>query len=261
MAAPDILDLSTVSTPSFGLADELAPHTGDWHRHRRHQLLYASAGSLYLEVAGQSWMLPPQRAAWIHGGTEHRVVVKQSASLRTVYLAPELAQGPPGCRVFVVSSLAREMLLAATRWGPAQEAGRAAGCFFTAIGALCSEWAGHAADFRLPRARSSELARAMRETLGRLSDPGLTAPSVARAAGMSARTMARRFQQEAGMSWRSYTHRARMLRAMELLAVPDATVTDTCYQLGFRSLGTFSAAFHSFVGESPSAFRSQLQAR
>jgi AraC-like DNA-binding protein/mannose-6-phosphate isomerase-like protein (cupin superfamily) len=255
------VDVDAVEAPGFGLADDLAPFVSRWHAHGKHQLLYAASGALHLEVEGAQWLLPPQRAAWIPASLRHRVRANGPVALRTVYLAPggsAPAAVAPG--VFAVSPLAREMILYAMRWGPARRAhDRLAGAFFDALGALLGEWLDDARPYYLPAARSPELARAMRLVLDRAHEP-LTAAGVARAAGLSTRTLSRRFADEAQTTWRRFLNDARMLKAMDLLARPGARVTDTAYAVGFESLGAFSRAFERFAGESPRAYRGRVAA-
>ena len=188
--------------------------------------------------------------------------MRHRAALRTVYLDPALVVAPPAgdCRVFQVAPLARHMLLEAMRWGPGHnpEDGVAV-AFFAALGALAGGWMAQPLDLRLPRPDDPSLARAVALTLDRLGDPDLTAPAVARAAGMSPRTMSRRFARCCGLSWRAFVHRARMVRAVDLLADPARSVTEVCFAVGYRSLGTFSAAFTRLVGASPRAVQQGLQ--
>ena len=51
---------------------------------------------------------------------------------------------------------------------------------------------------------------------------------------------------------------ARMMRAMELLAEPRASVSATAYAVGFASLGAFTTAFTERCGETPSAYRARI---
>ncbi len=255
------VDVDAVKAPAFGLADELEPFRSRWHAHRKHQLLYSAAGALHLEVEGAQWLLPPQRAGWIPATMRHRVRATGPVALRTVYLEPGC--GAPEAwapRVFAVSPLAREMILYAMRWGPAcAPADPLARAFFEALGALLGEWLGDARPYYLPAARSPELGRAMRLVLERLGEP-LTVAEVARAAGLSTRTLARRFADEAQTSWRRFLHDARMLEAMDLLARPGARVTEAALAVGFESLGAFSRAFERFAGESPRDYRRRVGA-
>lgn len=246
-----IVDVDAAPAPAFALAEELPAGPGGWHAHQRHQILYARAGTLSLEADDATWLLPPQRAAWIPVGVSHRVEVRRTVSLRTTYLRADLVAAPPaGCRVFGVSTLLAEMLVEATRWGPAREPDPVADAFFAALGGLCAERARASLAFRLPRARSPEVGMAMRFTRERLAEP-ISLPDAARAAGVSERTLRRRFREEVGLGWGEYLQAARMIAASEALSQEGASVTDTAREVGYRSLAAFSDAFLAFTGERP----------
>jgi AraC-like DNA-binding protein len=49
----------------------------------------------------------------------------------------------------------------------------------------------------------------------------------------------------------------RIERAMALLRRGDLSVTETCFEVGCSSLGTFSSRFSELVGMSPSTYRSE----
>lgn len=67
----------------------------------------------------------------------------------------------------------------------------------------------------------------------------------------------RTFRSIFGETPHRYLQRRRVERAMFLLRVSDAPVTDVCMAVGFTSLGTFSRTFSAIVGVSPSAYRSR----
>lgn len=252
------IDVDAVTHTGFGLAEDVPIGSGAWHAHEMHQLLYASSGSLVLTVAKKRWLLPPQRAAWISAQTRHLVSSKTGASLRTVYLSRSLVCTPDvDCRVFAVTPIAREMILFAMRWRADDEhADRTRRAYFEALAGLAREFMAGIEPFYLPTPESAELARAMRFVDEHLDDA--TVENTAKAAGTSVRTLSRRFDAEARMSFRDYLQYARMLRAMELLARPNASVTKTAYDVGFTSLGAFTTAFRERCGETPSEFRARV---
>ncbi|MDC0707184.1 helix-turn-helix transcriptional regulator [Stigmatella sp. ncwal1] len=255
-----LVDVDASAASSFCLADEMPPLATGWHAHRRHQLLYAAQGALHLEVDRAQWLLPPQRAAWLRGGTPHRVRSNHPVRLCTVYLEPSLVPMPPQeeCCVFLLPPLAREMLVYSARWGPERAPDDAvAESFFQTLAHLLAEWSSQGQRWRLPRARTPELEKAMAYTLAHLEGP-LSFEGAARAAGLSGRTLARRFDAEAQTTWRRFLHDARMLRAMELLAQNGARVTQTAHDVGFESLAAFTHAFHAFSGERPRDFRQRV---
>jgi AraC-like DNA-binding protein len=63
------------------------------------------------------------------------------------------------------------------------------------------------------------------------------------------------------MIWSQFAHRARMLRAMELLAAPDITVIEVVDAVGFLSVSAFHHAFRAFTGETPSSYRKRAHPR
>jgi AraC-like DNA-binding protein len=54
-----------------------------------------------------------------------------------------------------------------------------------------------------------------------------------------------------------YLLKMRIQKAKELLALTTMFVTDICFEVGFESLGSFSAMFHRIVGWPPSAYRAR----
>ncbi len=94
---------------------------------------------------------------------------------------------------------------------------------------------------RLVRARDLLHAEATR---------GPTLDELAGATGLSRAHLARQFAQTFGLPPRQYLVQLRLDQAKRALAARDS-VTDVCYQVGFESLGTFSASFRRRTGMSP----------
>jgi AraC-like DNA-binding protein len=255
---PSRIDVDKAATPAFGLAEDYEPFSGDWHAHDRHQLLFAAKGTLVLTTEDQRWILPPERAAWIGRKVRHRAESTTGVELRTVDLASSLVgrDAPKTVRVFGVTPLAREMLLFAMRWGSHdREYTALADTYFRALGALAREWIADERPYYLPVAKSAALAKATAWTDAHLAEA--TVDRAAAAAKLSVRTLSRRFEEEMHTSFRAYLQGARMMRAMELLARRDASVSSTAHAVGFQSLGAFTTAFTERCGETPSAYRAR----
>lgn len=236
-----------------------------WLNFRWHYLLYASEGAFQLEVAHRQWLLPPQRAAYIAAGTPLRVRVKTHAVSASVLFAVDTIAIPVlPCCVFAVSPLAREMIQFAMRWGSGRDPNDGvADRFFLSLAAVCDELAAKREQFWLPQAQSPELGRAMEYALSRLANEPLLTEAAA-TAGISERTLARRFEDETELTWQQFLRRARMIQAMQLLAMQDGNGTkiiDVADQVGFKSQSAFIKAFREFTGDTPSRYRERFVAR
>jgi AraC-like DNA-binding protein len=62
-----------------------------WHTHVDHQLAWAASGVLTVLTEGATWVLPPTRALWIPAGLPHETGATSVATMRSVYIPPELA--------------------------------------------------------------------------------------------------------------------------------------------------------------------------
>ncbi|MBC8077160.1 MAG: helix-turn-helix transcriptional regulator [Chloroflexales bacterium] len=159
--------------------------------------------------------------------------------------------------MFAVSALAQEMIRYAMRWGADRDsADPAAERYFRVLADVCQELAARPDRFWLPRARSMELRQALDYTRERLEEH-LAFAAVAGAVALSERTLARRFADELHMTWRQYIHRARMIRATELLTESALPVGEIALATGFTSLSAFTSAFRQFAGAPPRVFRHQ----
>jgi AraC-like DNA-binding protein len=78
---------------------------------------------------------------------------------------------------------------------------------------------------------------------------------LARVAGLSRFHFLRLFRDAFGATPHEYLTRVRLERAKSLLAAEERSVTDVCFDVGFSSLGSFSALFAERVGCPPSAWR------
>jgi AraC-like DNA-binding protein len=97
--------------------------------------------------------------------------------------------------------------------------------------------------------------RRAKDLMDREYDRPLDVAQVAAAAHMSESHFARAFRREYGEPPGTYLMTRRIERAKALLRETDRPVTEICLDVGFRSLGSFSARFAEVVGMPPTAYR------
>jgi AraC-like DNA-binding protein len=160
-------------------------------------------------------------------------------------------------RIIAVSALLREMMLYAVRWPISRtSSGVEADSFFQALGYVVAEALDHEMPLNLPVATDPVAAAAIDYTRAHLDR--VTVGDVTRAVGVSERTLRRVFSTHLGMSWRSYLLRARVLRAMVLLAQPDRSVLEAAIAVGFDDAGAFARSFARHCGETPSGYKRRI---
>jgi AraC-like DNA-binding protein len=93
------------------------------------------------------------------------------------------------------------------------------------------------------------------------SDGRLPLARLAREARLSTGELIRRFAALFGETPHQYRLRERLDRAKRLLASGERSVTDVCMEVGFSSVGSFSAWFARRVGRAPSAYRQHAKPR
>ncbi|MGI5125765.1 AraC family transcriptional regulator [Pseudonocardia sp. CA-107938] len=232
--------------PSGGVGSEQA--------HARGHLVYAARGVLAVHTERGTSIVPADQVAWTPAGFAHRHRAHGDTDMRIVFLPPSLARLlPDRPAVFLVSDLAREVLLALT--GPAG-AGYRRSARSRLQRVLVDEV--HEADQRplhLPEPRDDRL-RAIARILS--ANPADTASlaELGRAVGASTRTLSRLFRSELGMTFYEWRTQLRIYHALVLLADGHDT-TRTAAACGWANPSGFIAAFTAVVGTTPGRYRTR----
>lgn len=226
----------------------------------RHYLLCASTGTLRLEARGQAWLLPPARAALIEAGRPIRVSIPLPVTTASVLFDTRFAPPPPApLTVFDLNPLARALLAECGTWGESDEPLTAyAETLFAALAAVTWRLAEQPSPVVVPAGRSPELRRALELTERRLGGE-VRFEDVANEVGLAPRSLARRFEEETGMTWRAVLRRMRILAAIEELAAGETPVTKIAFTVGYGSLSAFNAAFKDLTGRTPREYRASFR--
>jgi AraC-like DNA-binding protein len=234
------------------------PAATGWHAHDLHQLEYSLHGAVELETETARYLLPPQQAVWIPAGITHQTTVRHAVSTLSVFFHPELiSQAGDRVRIIAAPALIREMLLYGLRWPIDRERDDAiADAFFVALANLVADSLEHETPLQLPNSTDPVIAALMAYTNENLDSA--TPAGAAAAAGISERTLRRKFPVATGMNWSTYLTQSRLLRAMALLANDGPTVLQVAGEVGFESHSAFTRAFAAYTGQTPTAYRHRI---
>jgi AraC-like DNA-binding protein len=221
------------------------------HRHRRHQLVHASAGVMTVQTPHGSWVVPPQRAVWIPSQIIHSIEISGRVSMRTLYLAPQPTRTlPVDCCVLGVSPLLRELILRAVALGGLDRRVPAEAHLLAVILDQLETLPTPAValpPLRDPRA--ARLAARLRRTPGDRRPLGRLLSGI----GASERTIERLFRSETGLSFGRWRQQLRLQHALRLLATGQS-VTSVALEVGYESLSAFVSAFRRVLGTTPGRF-------
>ena len=98
-----------------------------------------------------------------------------------------------------------------------------------------------------------------RDLLRELRDPSPSIVDLAREVQISPFHFIRQFEAVFGVTPHQFRIQTRLDVAKRLLATGHHSVTDVCMEVGFSSLGSFSALFTRRIGETPSAYRRRVR--
>ena len=85
-------DFQAVRRPIAAMAKDYPDGwVNPWHRHRRAQLVYASSGVMTIATPHGTWVVPPNRAAWMPAETEHSIRSWGDVAMRTLYVRADVA--------------------------------------------------------------------------------------------------------------------------------------------------------------------------
>ena len=248
----EIQRVQDIPRPLAATATDYGPGDAiDWHSHPRAQLIYGIEGVLTVHTAAGRWVLPPERAVWVPAGIKHRADIAGRLRMRSLFVTAEAARDMPGaCCVVTVSPLLRSLILEAVEvpklYDPDGPDGRLMAVILDQLHKLepTPLYLPLPADPRLKR-----VTEALTRNLGRRA--GLDA--WAKKAGASARTLARLFVKETGLTFGAWRQQARLLKTLEWLAA-GKPVTAIALDLGYESPSAFIAMFRRALGQPPGRY-------
>ncbi len=220
-----------------------------WHAHEQAQLCYAMNGAVRVLTPMGSWMLPPMRAIWLPPGVDHEIHAIGSVDTYSVYLEPDAAPWLwPACRVLLVTPLMHELTTKLAE-EPQEYAADSLGAHIAPLllELLCRADSTTQGGLPLP---SDRRLRAICSQLLASPDNDDTLDEWSETVGASARTLARLFRLETGLTFGQWRQQLRLVEAMSRLVVGDS-VAKVADDLGYQSSSSFIAMFRREMGETP----------
>jgi AraC-like DNA-binding protein/mannose-6-phosphate isomerase-like protein (cupin superfamily) len=219
------------------------------HSHRRDQFVYAVNGTMRVHTGAEAWIVPPDRAVYLPAGVEHAIDIRGDVEMRTVYLTPSAGPDLPTQPIVVeVRPLLRALILALIDEPVLYDESGRGGAIARLI--LSEIARARSLPLRVPMPSDPRLRRVCSALLADPADSrGLD--DWAASSGASARTLARLFEQEVGLTFTAWRQLARFHNALEAL-VRGEPVARVAERNGYKGASAFAAAFRKVMGVAPS---------
>ena len=236
--------------PAFVFAAQCDAGPGQWHTHRRAQLIHASEGVLTVHTEHGTWVVPPQRGVWVLPNVAHKIAASKRFLLRTLYIEPDAIVLPDDCCVVTVNRLVEELLVAASEFGtnysPEGPEARLISVILDRLPSL------QVAPLHLPQPMDP---RILRITRALEADPAdeRTIEELANDSGITGRTAARVFIKEVGLTFGQWRQQMRLLKSLELLGA-GASVTRAAMEIGYSDVSSFIGVFTNAFGVTPARY-------
>lgn len=244
-------DVLAISASTSAIVGRTARQEGNWHHHRRGQLMAVEDGLLQVRTERGAWAVPPRRAAWVPPGEPHAVNSSGVTLSWQLYVSAPASGALPGTPcVIEVSALLGEIVPRAVEWTAQKELEPAQSRLMRV---LLDELAAAPRDrMELPMPRDRRLQRIAREILENPGD-ARSRDEWAAWAGLSSRTLTRLFQQEVHISFARWREQASLMHALERLS-RGASVGSVADALGYATPSAFIAMFRRNLGVPPGRY-------
>lgn len=223
------------------------------HQHPRAQLVYAISGVVRVRTVDGTWIVAPSQAVWVPPEVNHEIIAADSISIRTLFVDPSVTEDlPQNCCVLNIPPLLRELILRAVTVGDNYAPASSGYRIMQVILDLLKEL--QPAPLYLPMGQDKRLRQIMD---GLYNDPAddRDLNAWAEICGASARTLARLFLRETGMTFSDWRKQLRLLEAIDRLG-QGQSVTRVALELGYKSSSAFIAMFRRSLGVSPGSYLS-----
>jgi AraC-like DNA-binding protein len=200
------------------------------------------------------WIVPPQCAVWIPGGTLHSLKGVGALDVYCLFVEPASAPTlPEACSTVSVSPLLRELLLRCARFPNLYPIKRAESRVVTVL--LDELAAAPVEELYLPMPSDGGLRKIVNEMTADPSDRA-TVHEWAKRIGVSERSLRRLVIKETGMSFGRWRQQLHIILALQWLS-QGASVQSVATDLGYENASSFVVMFRKALGASPARYMTQ----
>ncbi|MET1079650.1 MAG: helix-turn-helix transcriptional regulator [Pseudomonas sp.] len=247
--------LAEIDGGNWLVSGRATDYPDDWrvepHSHNKHQLIYAIQGVMVVNAGLNQWTVPPSRGIWMPSGQVHAIRCVGPVKMRSVFVRPDVEQALPGeSKAVSISPLLSELIQASITitepYEPNSREARVMHLILDELNILPT------LPLHLPQPADPRI-QAICSTLRQEPGDGSTLADWSVRLHLDEKTIQRLFQKGTGMTFGQWRQQARLLLALERIAVGEKII-DVAGQLGYESPSAFTSMFKKQFGMTPSHF-------
>ncbi|MCL8537958.1 AraC family transcriptional regulator [Chryseobacterium gallinarum] len=255
MEPHNTIDIDKLNKPYFVWFEENWTHDDVLHQHNKGQLVYVESGFQYITIEERIYLLPQNHAVWIPPNTIHKTN-SHSERIKLMIMFAEVDQKKSFYRevnVFSVPPVLREMIKYAEKWSKLLDTRTDETLFLQALFNELPHFVEQSLKLHICLPRDKRLAKVIEYLhdhyweefkINELSDIAM----------LSSRTLERIFKKETGLTLSKYQQMLKIIKSLELLSSDYMTISETAYEVGYKSVQAYTRSFQTVLQFRPSDF-------
>ncbi|MDR6370030.1 AraC-like DNA-binding protein [Chryseobacterium bernardetii] len=260
MNANDTINIDELKKPYFVWFEENWIHDNVLHHHQKGQLVYVESGFQYITIEEKIYLLPQNHAVWIPPNAIHKTN-SHSEKIKLMIMFAEISTQESfydQVNVFSVPPVLKEMIKYSEKWSKLVKPDHNEDVFLKALFNELPRFAEYSLTFHISLPKDKRLDKVI-EHLHTHYHNEIRMEDLSDTALLSFRTLERIFKKETGLTPSKYQQMLRIIKSLEYLSSGNLTVSETAYEVGYRSVQAYTRSFQSVMKFRPTDFIKTIQ--
>lgn len=260
MNANDSIKIDELKKPYFVWFEENWVHDNVLHHHQKGQLVYVESGFQYITIEEKIYLLPQNHAVWIppnavHKTNSHSEKIKLMIMFAEISIQESFYQE---VKVFSVPPVLKEMIKYAEKWSKLMTPDHHESLFLKALFNELPRFVEHSLTLHISLPKDKRLAKVIEHLHSHYRNE-IKMEELSDTALLSFRTLERIFKKETGLTLSKYQQMLRIIKSLEYLSSGNLTISETAYEVGYKSVQAYTRSFYSVMKFRPTDFIKTIQ--
>lgn len=260
MNTNDTIKIDDLKKPYFVWFEENWVHDDVLHHHQKGQLVYVESGFQYITIEEKIYLLPQNHAIWIPPNAVHKTN-SHSEKIKLMIMFADIDTDNPfyyEVNVFSVPPVLREMIKYAGKWSKLMTTDHHEIFFLKALFNELPQFVEHSLTLHISLPKDKRLTKVL-EHLHNHYRNEIKMTDLNDTALLSLRTLERIFKKETGLTLSKYQQMLRIIKSLEYLSSGNLTISETAYEVGYKSVQAYTRSFQSVMQFRPTDFIKTIQ--